>query len=96
MSRLLDLFGVGEALAGQSIASEEPPPALLEIEPTGSRGKKDVTDARMLFQPGARLQAEVATQMVSENEDVPMRIIRFDLFEQLNVALRSGARQHNG
>jgi hypothetical protein len=30
---LLDLLGIGKTLAGQRIAAEEPPPALLEIEP---------------------------------------------------------------
>lgn len=85
-SRLLDLFGVSEALASQSIASEEPPPALLEVEPTCSRRNKHVVDARMLFQPGARLQAEMTREIVGDNEDIPLRIIRFDLFEQLNVA----------
>jgi hypothetical protein len=42
-------------------------------------------DTRMPFQPGARLQAIMTREIVCDNEDVPSRIVRFDLFEQFNV-----------
>jgi hypothetical protein len=82
---LLDLLVIGKTLAGQGIAAEEAPPALLQIEPTGSSRNKDVMDAQMPLQPGARLQAAMTREIVRDNEDVPVRIVRFDLFEQLNV-----------
>jgi hypothetical protein len=39
----------------------------------------------MPLQPGARLQAAMTREIVRDNEDVPVRIVRFDRFEQLNV-----------
>ena len=36
--RLLDLIGSGNTLPSESIAAEEPPPALLQIEPAGACG----------------------------------------------------------
>src|SRR5437588_7021238 len=60
---LLDLLGIGKALPGQRIAAEEPPPALLEVEPTRSRGDEDVMDALMVFQPGTRLETGVTTEI---------------------------------
>jgi len=96
MGGLLDFFGIGKTLTSQSIASKQAPPALLEMKPTCSRGNKEVMDAGMLFQPGARLQTVMTREIVRDNEDIPAGIVRFDLFEQLNVALRGSARQRNG
>ena len=85
--RLLELFGIGKALASQRITSEEPPPALLEVEPAGAGGNEDVMDALVLFQPGPRLEAEMTTQVISDDEEVASRIIGFDVSEQGNIAL---------
>jgi len=76
---LLDLFGIGEALPGKRIAAEEPPPAFLQIEPACSRRDEDVVNARMLLQPGARLQARVTAEIVADDEEVSPRVVGFDV-----------------
>jgi hypothetical protein len=76
---LLDLFGIGKALTSQGITAEEPPPALLQVEPAGSSGNEDVMDAWMPFQPGARLQAVVTAQIVGDDEEISSRIVSFDV-----------------
>ncbi len=48
-SGLLDFVWVGKALPGQGIAAEEPPPALLQVEPAGSCRNEDVVEAWMRF-----------------------------------------------
>src|SRR5712692_5073365 len=52
---LLNLLGIGKALPGERITAEEPPPALLQVEPAGSGRNEDVMDAWMPFERGARL-----------------------------------------
>ncbi len=84
---LLDLAGIGEALSGEGIATEEAPPALLQVEPTGTGGNKHVIQAGMPFQPGARLQATVAREIVADDKDVTGRIVGFAVSEQRDVAL---------
>ena len=84
---LLDLLGIGKALSSEGIAAEEPPPALLHVEPAGAGGNEDVMDALVLFQPGPRLEAEMTAQIVGDDEDVARRIIGFDVSEQGNIAL---------
>jgi hypothetical protein len=74
----------GKTLASKGIAAEEPPPPLLQVQPTGPFGNEDVLDAWMVGQPGARFLAVMTAQIVRDNENVPLRIVRFDLFEQLN------------
>jgi hypothetical protein len=89
----LDLIGIGETLARQRITAEEAPPAFLEIKPACPFGNKNVLEARMVRQPGARLQAVMAAQIVCDNENVAGRIVGFDGLEQLDVVLgitRSG------
>src|SRR5260370_27537642 len=54
-SGLLNLIRVGKALAGQRIATEKAPPALLPVEPARPRGNEDVMDGPTPFQPGASL-----------------------------------------
>src|SRR5258707_15429510 len=44
-----DLVGVGEGLAGQRLAPEDPPPAFLQVEPAGALGDEGVADAGMVF-----------------------------------------------
>ena len=90
---LLDLLGIGKALPGQSIAAEEPPPALLQVEPAGPGGNEDLVEARMLFQPGAGLEAVMTAEVISDNEDVARGIVGFDVGEQGDIAfgvVRSG------
>jgi len=93
-SGLLNLIRVGETLTRQGIATEQSPPALLQIEPAGSGGNKDLMEPRMLSQPGAGLGTDVAGKVVSDDVDVTRRIVRFDVSEQGNVVrrvARSGA-----
>ena len=93
LHRSFDLISVGKTLPGQRIAAEEPPPSLLEVEPTCPFGNEHVLDAWMVCQPSARLQAVVAAQIVRDNENLPFRVIRLTVLEQLNVVLgiaRSG------
>ena len=86
-SRLLDLLGIGEALPCERITSKETPPALLQVQPAGPGGNKDVLDARMPFQPGTRLQAIMTAQVVGDNEDIARRIVRLDVLEEFNGVL---------
>ena len=63
---LLDLSGIGEALSSQSIAEEESPPALLQIQPARSLGNEDMQEARMVSKPGARFQARACLQIITK------------------------------
>lgn len=87
LHRSFNLIGIGEALAGEGIAAEEAPPALLQIEPARSFGNKDVLEAWMVCEPGAGLQAIMTAEIVCDDEDVAGRIVGFDVLEQLNVVL---------
>lgn len=84
----LNLVRIGKALSSQRIAAEEAPPALLQIEPARSCGDEDVMKTRMRFEPGARLQAVVAAQVIGNHVDVASRIIRFNVGQQSDVVLR--------
>jgi len=83
----VDLVGVGEGLAGQGLAAEEPPPAFLQVEPAGPSRNEDVLDARMPFEPGARLQAAMTAEIISDDEDVASWVIGFNIAQQGDVAL---------
>src|SRR5947209_11233372 len=75
--RLLDFRWGGETLPSQGIAAEEPPPAFLQIQPTGSRRDKDVMEARMLGHPGTRLSTVMAGEIVGDDEDVACWVVGF-------------------
>ncbi len=81
LHRSFDLIGVGKTLPGQRIAAEETPPSLLQVQPAGSFGNKDVLDARMVCEPGAGFQAVVATEIVRNDENVPLGIVRLNVLE---------------
>ena len=83
--RLLDLVGIGLALASQGIASEEAPPALLEVEPTRLFGNEDMLDPRMLHEPATSLGAIVTREVVGNDKDVACGIGNFDLSKQSDV-----------
>src|SRR5436190_22288658 len=55
-----ELVGVGEFLPGQRLAPEDPPPALLQVQPAGALGDEDVADAGIAVQPGPGALAVVA------------------------------------
>ena len=84
---LLNLIGIGKALSSQRIATEEAPPALLQVEPAGSFGNEEVVNAGVLGQPGAGLSAVMAAEIISNDEDVSRRVVSFDVGERGNVAL---------
>jgi len=93
LHRALDLTSIGKALTSKGISPEQAPPALLEIEPTGSFGNKDVLNAWVLRKPGASFQAVMTAQVVGDDEDIASWIVCFDVLEQLNIILgitRSG------
>src|SRR5438270_6495655 len=85
-SGLLDLVGVGKTLSSQGITAEEPPPALLQIEPARSFGNEDVVNAGVLSQPSAGLSAVVAAKIISNDVDVPGWIVGFNVLEQGDIA----------
>jgi len=85
---LLDLIGIGKALPSQSIAAEQAPPALLQVQPAGAFGNEDLLEPRMLGQPCAGLGTVVAGEVVSDDENVARRIVGFDVSEQGNVIRR--------
>ena len=81
----LDLVGIGKTLSRERIATGEAPPALLQVEPTGTFGNEHVLEAWIVCQPDARLQAVMAASIGGENDHVSTRIIGFDGFEQFNI-----------
>jgi hypothetical protein len=85
---LLNLIGAGKALAGQRIATEKPPPTLLQVEPARPSGNEDLLEARMLSQPGAGLGTVVAGEVVGDDIDVARRIVGFDVCQQSDVVRR--------
>ena len=87
-SGLCDLVGIGEALPRKGIATEEQPPALLEIEPACTRRNEDLVQARMLGEPGAGLGTGVARQVVGDNVDIATRVIRLDILQESDVVCR--------
>ncbi len=84
---LLDLLGIGKTLPRKGITAEEAPPALLQIEPARSGRNEDVMDARILFEPGARLETVVTGEIIADDEDLSRRIVGFDVGEQSDIAL---------
>jgi hypothetical protein len=93
---LFNLISISKALPSERIASEEAPPALLKIKPASPFGNEHVLDARVLRQPGAGFQTVMTAQIVRDDEEVSLGIVRFDVLEQLDVVLgiarRSTAR----
>ncbi len=83
---LLDLLRIGKALPSERIATEEAPPAFLQVEPAGPSRNEDVMDARMRFQPGARLQAAMTAEIIGDDEDVASRIVSLNVSEQSDIA----------
>lgn len=88
-----NLISISKTLSSERITSEKAPPTLLQIQPTGSLGNKDVLEAWMIRQPSTSLQTIMTAEIVCDDEKVSCRIVRFDVFEELNGVLgiaRSG------
>jgi hypothetical protein len=96
LHRSLDLTGRGLALTSEGIATKQAPPALLQIEPACSLGDEHVLEARVLCEPGTRLLALLATQIVGNDEKVAGWIVRFDVLEQLDGGLGIARRRTSG
>src|SRR5262249_39229511 len=84
--RQVDLVGVGEGVAGERLAAEEPPPAVLQVEPAGARGEGDGGDARMEPQPGLDRSAGMAGEMVADQVEVAVGGGRSELVKEDEVA----------
>ncbi len=84
---LFDFLGIRETLTSEGIATEEAPPALLQVEPTGSGRNEDVVQTRVRFHPGPRLQAVVAGEIIRDEVEVACRIVGLDIGEQCDVTL---------
>jgi hypothetical protein len=76
---LLNLLGIGKTLSSKCVAAEEPPPALLQVEPACPRGNEDVLDAGMPFQPGARLQSIVTGEVIGNHKDLASWVVGFNV-----------------
>ena len=87
-SGMFNLFSIRKTLSCQGIASEKPPPALLQIEPARSRRNEDVMEAPVLGHPGPRLRTIMAAQIIGDDENVARRIVGFDIPKQSNVVRR--------
>jgi hypothetical protein len=83
--RLFDFIGSGETLSRKSITAEKPPPAFLQVQPTGSRRNKDMMQTWMLDQPGTSLRAVMTTEIIRDDEDVTTGIIGFDVLKERDV-----------
>jgi hypothetical protein len=57
---------VGKGLTGKGIATQEPPPAFLQVEPTRPFGDGYLMHARMVVEPGANRRAGVAGQIIHD------------------------------
>src|SRR6266536_172179 len=95
LGRERDLARVGEGLPGQRLAAEQPPPALLQVEPAGPLGDEGVLDTGMVDQPGAGAGAGVAGQVVGDHHDGPGRVgLLHQPEESLVVAAVAGRCGH--
>src|SRR5207248_11552396 len=52
---------------------EDPPPALLQVQPAGALGDEGVPDPGMAFQPGPGALAVVAGQVIGDHPDHALR-----------------------
>jgi hypothetical protein len=97
---LFDLLGIGKTLASERITAEEPPTdsnqPSCRLSQQAKVGNEDVMDARMPFQPGTRLEIVVTTEIVGDDEEIPSRIVSFDVGQQSDVAAFRYAQQGTG
>src|SRR6266436_782013 len=91
-----DLVGVGEVLPGQGLLPEDPPPALLHVQPAGALGDERVPDAGMILQPGPGALAVVAGQVVGDHPDRALGIGLLLQLEEVLVILAVAGRGAHG
>jgi hypothetical protein len=66
MRGLLDLISSGETLASEGITTEKPPPAFLQVQPTGARRDEEV----MMKMSSLGLAASMSWRSVMELVEV--------------------------
>jgi hypothetical protein len=62
--------GISEGLAGERLATAEPPPAFLQMEPAGACRDGDRMDAWMLAQPLLERPTRVAGEVVADQVEL--------------------------
>jgi hypothetical protein len=72
-------------LTSQSITSIEPPPAFLQIEPTGTLWNENLMKPRMIQQPRRGCPAVMTAQVIGDDVDISFRVSRFDLLQHQDV-----------
>ena len=77
----LDLLRIGEALPCQSLASKQPPPRFLEVEPARPHWNEDLLHSQMLLQPLPDRWALVAREVVGYEIHIAARIPPLHGFE---------------
>jgi hypothetical protein len=83
LRRLIDLLGIGKALAGKCLSPEEPPPSLNEIQPAGASRNRLLMDSGMLAQPLRNRATGVAGEAVGDEVELADRVRCVDGIEQL-------------
>ncbi len=94
--RLVDLAAVGKRLPGQRLATEQTPPAFLQIQPTGTGGHKHLLHPWMLRQPCLNRRALVTGEIVRDERAVALRIRLGDGLEQLQLPSRVARARRQG
>ena len=93
----LDLLRIGEALPCQSLASKQPPPRFLEVEPARPHGYEDLLHSRVVLQPLSDGWTLVARKVVGDQVKVAGRVCLGNRFEQpqvtFGIARGSGERE---
>jgi hypothetical protein len=93
----LDLSSISKALSCQGFSSKQPPPPLLQVEPTRPHGYEDLLHSRVVLQPLSDRWTLVARKVVGDQVKVAGRVCLGNCFEQpqvsFGIARRSGERE---
>ena len=81
----IDLTWIGKTLTSKRVATKDPPPALLQIQPARPFRNENMVDAWTIRQPGTCFQAAVATEIIRDDENVAGGIVGLDQFEQFDI-----------
>src|SRR5262249_39387129 len=83
--RQIDLLGVGKGLASERLATEEPPPTFLQVQPAGPRRERDGVHAGMLCQPLLDRPTRMAGEIVADQVQLARGIGGVQQREELEV-----------
>jgi len=93
----LDLLRIGEALPCQSLASKQPPPRFLEVEPARPYGYEDLLHSRVVLQLLPDGRTLVARKIVGDQVEIAFGVCLGNRSEQSQVAFgvarRGGERE---